>query len=293
MENTRLNFECISCLLDKHLKKIPQNADESLKLKYAKELLKMIYEAKPQVSAPEITEQITELYAEIFGFSEDFTEIKRYFNELMLSKETQINTKIQDSKDKLCAALKYAMLGNYIDFGAMNSVDENKLSDMLENVQEIEINNLEYNNFKKDLKTAKKLVYLTDNCGEIALDKQFLKQIKLQFPKIELQVIVRGKNVLNDATMEDALQVGMPEIAPVIGNGSGVAGNSFGKISAVALEKINNADVIIAKGQGNFETLCFCGKNIYYIFMCKCKFFANRFGVPQYTGMLLNDLRMK
>ena len=104
---------------------------------------------------------------------------------------------------------------------------------------------------------------------------------------------VRGTDVLNDATLVDAKQVKMDEIAPVMGNGSGVAGTCLNKISSAALGKIENADVIIAKGQGNFETLRLCGKNIYYIFMCKCNFFAERFGVPQYSGMLVNDLRLE
>ena len=98
-----------------------------------------------------------------------------------------------------------------------------------------------------------------------------------------------GKPVLNDATMEDAVQVGLDKAAQVIGNGTDVAGTCLEELSEQALDVINTADVMIAKGQGNFETLQKCGKNIYYIFMCKCDMFAKRFNVPKYTGVLIND----
>lgn len=293
MSVVRLNHECIGCLLNKYLKKLPENATESEKLSYSKELLKIMYDADEFTSAPELNEQITALQKRFFGVADDYGDIKRHFNALMLSKEEEIFKKITNSDEPLKTAVKYAMLGNYIDFAAMENVDENKLSNMLLNVDGIKLDKTEYENLKCELENAKNLVYLTDNCGEIALDKLLVKSIKKEYPEINVQVIVRGTDVLNDATLVDAKQVKMDEIAPVMGNGSGVAGTCLNKISSAALGKIENADVIIAKGQGNFETLRLCGKNIYYIFMCKCNFFAERFGVPQYSGMLVNDLRLE
>ena len=113
--------------------------------------------------------------------------------------------------------------------------------------------------------------------------------IQKQNPNAQITVIVRGKPVLNDVTIEDAIQVGLTDIVNVIGNGSEIAGTYLEDISEEAKNVIDDADVILAKGQGNFETLRMCEKNIYYIFMCKCEMFAKRFQVPKYYGMLISD----
>lgn len=293
MEIKRLNSECVSCLVNKYLKKIPENTEESQKLKYMQRVLNIVAEAKVWQSAPEIVPKITAAQKEIFGFSEDFTEIKKYFNSLMLGLESQLENNILNSKEPLKLAFLYAMLGNYIDFGAMLSVDENKLRELLENAEELTVDDKEFRLLKEDLKKSKKLIYITDNCGEVVLDKLFIKAILKEYPNISVEAIVRGEDVLNDATLTDAKQVFLDKLVTVTGNGTNIAGTCLSKLPEDIKTKIDNADIIISKGQANFETLRYCGKNIYYIFMCKCQMFADRFGVPKLSGMLLNDLRMK
>ena len=85
----------------------------------------------------------------------------------------------------------------------------------------------------------------------------------------------------------------MDKVVKISGNGSDIAGTCLDKVSKETREKIESADVVIAKGQGNFETMRHCGHNVYYLFMCKCKMFADRFNVPRFSGMFLNDKRMK
>ncbi|MEE1074559.1 MAG: ARMT1-like domain-containing protein [Acutalibacteraceae bacterium] len=293
MEIKRLNSECVSCLVNKYLKKIPENTEESQKLKYMQRVLNIVAEAKVWQSAPEIVPKITAAQKEIFGFSEDFTEIKKYFNSLMLGLESQLENNILNSKEPLKLAFLYAMLGNYIDFGAMLSVDENKLRELLKNAEELTVDDNEFGLLKEDLKKSKKLIYITDNCGEVVLDKLFIKAILKEYPNISVEAIVRGEDVLNDATLTDAKQVFLDKLVTVTGNGTNIAGTCLSKLPTDIKTKIDNADIIISKGQANFETLRYCGKNIYYIFMCKCQMFADRFGVPKLSGMLLNDLRMK
>jgi uncharacterized protein with ATP-grasp and redox domains len=211
----------------------------------------------------------------------------------MLGLEPQLENNILNSTEPLKLAFLYAMLGNYIDFGAMLSVDENKLRELLENAEELTVDDKEFRLLKEDLKKSKKLIYITDNCGEVVLDKLFIKAILKEYPNISVEAIVRGENVLNDATLTDAKQVFLDKLVTVSGNGTNIAGTCLSKLPEDIKTKIDNADIIISKGQANFETLRYCGKNIYYIFMCKCQMFADRFGVPKLSGMLLNDLRMK
>ena len=146
-----------------------------------------------------------------------------------------------------------------------------------------------YAKFTKDLQTAKKLVYLTDNCGEILLDKLLLETIAAAAPQAERIIIVRGEPVLNDATMEDALQVGIDTLGKVFPNGTNIAGTYLPWVSAEAKEAIDEADILVSKGQGNFESLHGCGLNIYYLFLCKCQWFMERFGLPQFSGVFINE----
>ena len=123
------------------------------------------------------------------------------------------------------------------------------------------------------------------------MDKLLVQTIRTLYPRLGITVLVRGGEVLNDATMEDAIQVGLDRVegVTVMGNGDRLAGTALDRICSDAHAAITDADLVIAKGQGNFETLQGCGLNVYYAFLCKCRFFADRFGVPVYTGMLVRE----
>ncbi len=285
----KINSQCISCILDKHLNKYPENISEAQKLNYIKGVLKIISECDNNISPPEIIAKITEHKSNLFGFSDDYSAVKIYFNKLMLSNENFYRNKINTSDNPLKTALKFALLGNYIDFGALDSIDENKLLEIPNNADNQQVDETEYKKLLNELENAENLVYLTDNCGEIVLDKLFIEKIKAAYPKLNITVIVKGGPVLNDATMEDAAATGLENTATVTDNGCSIAGTPLGKISAKAKCLIDNADLIIAKGQANFETLNGCGKNIFYIFLCKCNLYCRRFNVPQFTGMLLSE----
>lgn len=208
---------------------------------------------------------------------------------MLLEKEEEIRRKINEAADPLALALRYSQIGNYIDFGALGSVDDEKLRDFLEQAETLPLSEETYVKFMENLKTAKKLVFLTDNCGEIVLDKLLLETIQKTAPHVECTIIVRGEPVLNDATVEDALQVGIDSCGKVIPNGTNIAGTYIPWLSAEAKQAMDEADILIAKGQGNFESLHGCGLNLYYLFLCKCQWFMERFGLPQYSGVFINE----
>ena len=289
MERIRLNPGCISCLLKSRLEDFPEDTPYEKQIEYMQRVLKAISETPKSVGAPVIVRTINQIQKEMFGYNKDFTHVKSHFNNLMLEMVPFVRDKLSQSEDSLKLAIQYAMTGNYIDFGAMNNVDEEQLQKLLDSSSNNHVDEQEYAALRADLEKAKKVVYLTDNCGEIVMDKLLIEEILKLNPKVEVTVIVRGFPVLNDVTMEDAIQVGLTEMVNVIGNGSEIAGTYLEEISEEAKNVIDSADVILAKGQGNFETLRMCGENIYYIFMCKCDMFAKRFQVPKYYGMLIHD----
>lgn len=285
----RLSADCINCMLKRYLSHIPENLSEAQRLEYMQMICKNIGEASKEEGAPVLVQAIKQELQKRYQIQENFTEEKHYFNQMMLKKEAGLEKSVKSSNDSMKLSLQYSMTGNYIDFGSMNVVDEEYLKNLLETVEERPISPNTYNDMCDDLSKANKLLFITDNCGEIVLDKILIKAIQEQYPNVKITVMVRGGETLNDATMKDAEEVGMTELVNVIHNGNDIAGTCLSKLSEDALRYMDEADLIISKGQANFETLRGCGKNIYYIFLCKCDMFANRFGVEKYTGMFLND----
>ena len=287
-----LRPECILCVTNKYSNKYPEDADTSKKLDFMQGVLKLLAEADKSLAIPVIVRDIGKLRIDMFGSAEDYSEIKRHFNAILLDRIDSFRDRIRRSADPLKLAMQLALVGNYIDFGVVDHVDEEFLNQLIHEAESKTFDETTYLQLRHDLEEGEKLVFLTDNCGEIVMDRLLIEQIKRLYPHIQIKVIVRGMDTLNDATMEDAAQVGlteMEEVDQVVGNGNNIMGTWLYEISEEAASLIKEADLLIAKGQANFETLRRCGLNIYYLFLCKCDLFANMFQVPKLSGMLIND----
>ena len=290
----KLNPYCMCCAVNKQEEKIRKFPDMDKKTEYMKKVMSILSSAEEQDCSPSLSVEIKKLYSEFWNCpAEDYTEIKKEFNQLMLNGEASVEEKIRTSADPLETALLYARIGNYIDFAALENVSQETMLKLLENENQEPLSQTEYANFQTDLSTAKTLVYLTDNCGEIVLDKLAVKILKEKYPQLNITVIVRGYPVVNDATMEDAEEIGLTDIVKVTGNGSNVGGTWFPGLSNEARTLLEQADVILAKGQGNFETMNDCGLNVYYLFLCKCDLFQRRFHAKALQGMFLNERRIQ
>lgn len=290
----KLNPYCMCCAVNKQEEKIRKFPDMDKKTEYMKKVMSILSSAEEQDCSPSLSVEVKRLYSEFWNCpAEDYTEIKKEFNQLMLNVEASVEEKIRTSADPLETALLYARIGNYIDFAALENVSQETMLKLLENENQEPLSQTEYANFQKDLSTAKTLVYLTDNCGEIVLDKLAVKILKEKYPQLNITVIVRGYPVVNDATMEDAEEIGLTDIVKVTGNGSNVGGTWFPGLSNEARTLLEQADVILAKGQGNFETMNDCGLNVYYLFLCKCDLFQRRFHAKALQGMFLNERRIQ
>ena len=285
----KVSAECMHCLVKRQADNIKKYSDEEKKAEYLGKVLGIIANNAAEEPAPVLLSHIGRLHEEYFGKPFSFDELKKGYNAMMLEKENEIRGKIGEAQDPLALALRFAQIGNFIDFGAMDSVDDAKLMEFLEQAETLPLSEDTYAKFTENLKTAKKLVYMTDNCGEVVLDKLLLETIAGIAPHVEKTIIVRGEPVLNDATMEDALQVGIEACGKVIPNGTNIAGTYIPWLSAEAKQAMEEADLLISKGQGNFESLHGCGLNIYYLFLCKCQWFMERFGLPQYSGVFINE----
>lgn len=291
----KLSAMCIRCLIDRQEERIREFENENKKTAFMKEIAAIISSCEEYASAPYLVYRINLVYKRYFGDRFSYEKEKKEFNALMLSLEEQISAKIHSEDDRekvLKNAINYARTANYIDFGVSNHVSREKLLELLDKSVQEPLDEETYFSFTGDLDNARHLVYLTDNCGEIVADKLLIKVLKERNPNLGITVIVRGMPVLNDATLEDAEAVGLTRLVKVIHNGNGVAGTQITLLSDEARHALGDADLIISKGQGNFETIHGCGLNIYYLFLCKCEWFVKRFGLERLKGVFINEMRI-
>ena len=287
----RLDSQCILCLLKRHSETAAKYGDEGQVTAFTRDLMHMICAGPVEMSAPFYTPGITKLFTEHFGLADDrFAGEKEASNRYALERFDRLTQMVRTAADPLYAGLQGAILGNYIDFSALQGeVSFEKLDEMLSLLHTIEVDRDTFEALRADLGRGKELLYLTDNAGEIVFDRVFLEVIRDTFPNLSITVCVRGGPAQNDATRADAEAVGMP--FPVIDNGTRIPGTVLELASQELNAALSAADVIIAKGQANVETLLDTdhGYNVYYAFLVKCKRFIDRFGKAKLTPMLVHD----
>ena len=288
-----MNATCLRCHFGKNMDTAMALGDEETALAFGKELMELYLAAPEGVSSPWFGPGVTALFQKHYGLEEDrYIEEKRLSNAYVLARMDSIRSRVEGQPDPVYAGLQFSILGNYLDFSAMQGkVSFDELDKMLDLGYTLDVDLVCYEKLCRDLENGKKLLYLTDNAGEIGFDRIFAEQIAARYPQLEIIFCVRGGPALNDATREDALAVGIP--FTVIDNGNNIAGTELRLLGSEAKAALEAADVVIAKGMGNVETAYGCGYNIYYAFLVKCKMFADRFQKPLMTPMLVRELDKK
>ena len=284
-----MNATCLACHFGKQLETASTLGDEKTAVAFARELMQLYLDAPDEAASPYFGPGVTALFQKYYGLSEDrYIQEKVDSNRFVMERFETIQNRVQAQEDPVYAGLQFSILGNYLDFSALQGkVSFEKLDEMLDLGLAMELDRDCYARLCSELETGKKLLYLTDNAGEIAFDRIFAQEIQKKYPHLQITFCVRGGPVLNDATREDAAVVGVP--FPVIDNGTRIGGTDLSQISREAREAFETADVILAKGMGNNETLYGCGYNVYYAFLVKCQFFVERFGKPLMTPMLVAE----
>lgn len=287
------NQKCIDCCRKKASGFITDSElPEEIQQKALKELADLLEEGAV-LSAPELMSRMLALTDPYTGIQATYEAPKKLFDDLLLSKEEFIMNEIFKDEDPFLAAIQFAVTGNYIDFAGVDDVQESKLQELLDNRTNISLDKEELDSLRRELSQAKRLLYITDNAGEIVLDKMFIRTLKSLYPNLEIAVLARALPVLNDATVEDARIIGMEQHAKVLSNGTSIPGTNIDLLPDESAIWLDDADLCIAKGQGNFESLRGCGRNIYYLFLCKCSLFTEAFQVEQFAPMLSNEKRME
>lgn len=286
----RMNSECLVCHLQRNVQLAQKLGDEETATAFAKELMKMYLQAPENVTSPHFSMGTEALLSQFYGIEGDrYQKEKEISNRFVLERLEDIRARVQTAGDPLLCALQFAILGNYIDFSALrDNVSFVELDKMLKSAQTISLDEAVLEAFRKDLQNAEKLLYVTDNAGEIGFDRICAETIASLYPQISVTFCVRGGNAMNDATRADAEAVGIP--FPVLDNGNSIPGTDLTALSETAERAFREADVILSKGMGNVETMLGCGYNVYYAFLVKCSRFSQQFQKPLMTPMLIREI---
>ena len=285
-----IDSQCLLCHMERNIQLVRPLGTEEQTMAFARDLMRMYLEAPADVSSPWFNPQVAELLHRHYGLPLDrFRQEKAESNRFVLERMEDIRSRIARADDPVLAGLQFAILGNYLDFSALRGqVSFDKLSDMLDQALNMELDQEVYRTFRRQLEEGKKLLYLTDNAGEIGFDRLFAEEIAKAHPQLEIAFCVRGDIAINDATRLDAEAVGIP--FRVIDNGNNIPGTQLDRLGEEARQALAESDVILAKGMANVETMAGCGYNVYYAFLVKCQRFVDRYHKPLLTPMLVREL---
>ena len=278
-----MHIDCFKCFIEQANKlfvrsNIPDDTAADIM-----ERFELFINEHKNISTPEASCFMHRLVKKATRVADPYENEKKDYNKLLLNLEDDIRDIIKKSDSPFKSALLYALAGNIIDFGPPKQFDAFKaLSEAAYKIPAID-HTLE---LKKALKKANTILYLGDNAGEIILDKLFIETIGHP----DLYFAVRGSNIINDVTIEDAERTGITKIAKVISNGYDAPSTILNRCSPEFIKIYKKADVIISKGQGNLEGLInVMDKNIFFLLMIKCNVIAEMIKVPEKNVVVLSN----
>lgn len=271
----KIFLDCIPCFIRQALDAARLATDDTqIHEQVVREVLVLAKDLDMSQSPPVMGQKIHRLIRECVGVEDPYRDVKKQFNNAALQLYSKMRSYIIESKDRLETAIRLAIAGNIIDFGVNSNLQESELEKAMSECLAAEFPDMQLGPFQQALNEAEEILYIADNAGEIVFDRLLIEQLPIE----KVTVVVKGSPVINDATIEDAILAGLPRIVEVIDNGSDGPGTILEICSQAFIDRFREADLVIAKGQGNYETLSDIEKNIFFILKVKCPVIARDLG---------------
>lgn len=270
-------LDCIPCMLRQALGAARVISDDAvMHRRVLNEVSRLIPELPLDVTPPEVAQQVYRLVYRLTGSEDPYREEKRRANEIALSLYPHLKRVVADSDEPLLTACKLAIGGNSIDLGPTSRyADINSIiSFALDNGLGID----DYDDFRRSICKSRRIMYLGDNAGEVVFDRILIEEIK-RTKEVHVDFVVRESPIINDATILDANFVGLPNVAEIVSSGSDAPATVLSQCSEKMIELYHASDIIIAKGQGNYESLSLEEGNIFFLLKAKCEVIAGMLGV--------------
>ncbi|MFA4973972.1 MAG: ARMT1-like domain-containing protein [bacterium] len=287
----KASLDCIPCFIRQSLDAARMvSGDPAVHERILREVLGWSRDIELSDPPPVLGQRIHKFLRETSGADDPYRAVKDRLNRMAMSLLPGLRDDVESSPDPLAMAVRLAIAGNVIDMGARDSVTE---EDVRRSIDDALAGTLagDYDRFRRSAAESRSILYLGDNAGEIVFDHLLVEQL----PRGRVTFVVRGSPVINDATLADARATGLDEIVKVIDNGSDAPGTLLEHCSPEFRCCFDDADMIIAKGQGNFESLSEVPRNIFFLFKVKCPVIGGRVGLPVGTNVLLaqSDIRLR
>ncbi|MFO7976032.1 MAG: ARMT1-like domain-containing protein [Candidatus Hydrogenedentota bacterium] len=267
-------FDCIPCFVRQALDAIRRATDdETVHEDVLREALRAISEMDLRGSPPAMGYTIHRLVRDRVGEGDPYREMKDESNRYALELYPDLQEQVQNSSNPLETAVRLAIAGNIIDVAVKSDMDHRNVKHAIHRALSAPFE-ADLEGFAKAVAEAERILYLADNAGEIVLDRLLLERLPLE----RVTLVVRGAPVINDATMVDAQAAGLTELVEVMDNGADVPGTILELSSELFRQRFDAADLVIAKGQGNYETLSEVPKDIFFILLAKCPVIARDIG---------------
>ena len=289
-------LDCIPCFFKQALEAARlAGGNQEIQKRILDELADLLPKFSLTSSPPEMGRIIYGLVKKITRKNDPYFKIKAKSNKLALGLYGKLKKKVSVSSDRLLMALELAIAGNIIDYGIKNSLNIEKETKKILNEEDRKINRenkklFNYPKFKHSLEKAKSILYLGDNAGEIVFDKILIEEIKRRHKDKRIIYAVKEKPIINDALIEDAYKCGIDKIAEIVSCGLDAPGTILSLCSKEFLRIYKKADMIISKGQGNFESFFDRKKPVFFLFMAKCPVVAKDVGCNIGDIILLYNL---
>lgn len=265
-------YECVACLLRQTVEAASMMTEsQDIQEKVLRRVLTEMAVMDLNKTPPHMARLIHQYVREALDIADPYQALKHDFNQLALEMAEEMRKTIQQSDDPFQTAAKISIAGNIIDFGVRNNITHDEVRETVAECLNQALQGNTAEELSNAIEQSTQILFLGDNAGEIVFDRLLLEQMPLD----HVTYVVKGKPIINDATMEDAIEAGLPELVNVIDNGSDAPGTILDLCSPDFQERFTQADLIIAKGQANYETLSDeKDKNIYFLLKVKCPVIA-------------------
>jgi len=285
----KATLDCLECLVAQALRAARvASADPDVQRQVLNETVRRIPELTLDKSPAELSLPVYELAAALSGVADPYLDLKHAQNQAALELEGQLRGLVRSSEDPLGTALHLSAAGNVIDLGVLHG-EAIDMGAAVRQAMEARFAVDHTEAFRHSLAGSNDLLFLLDNAGEIVFDKVLIEEL-LNYTAVT--AVVKGGPMINDALLADAEQVGLTEVCEVIDNGGAYIGAPPGLVPAPFLERMHRADVIVGKGQGNYETIDAFPGDVYLILKAKCEVIARHMGVA-YGEVALVSTRLR
>lgn len=265
---------CVSCIINQSAKVSDAlNADSTLQNNLTSTVEALSKEFSYDDTPPEIASYVYEKMASIAGKEDLYDEVKALSTKKALSFIPFLKDKLSKSQNKLLTATKIGVAGNVIDLAAAVEFD---LEEELEKIFETHFAHDDFETMAYELQKAQKIVILGDNVGEHIFDYLFIETLQELYPKKHYSYFVRGVPIINDVTLKEAKEAGFDELCELVDSGVNTPGFAYTRANTNAKELFDDADLVISKGMGNYESLTPSHrKNICFLLKVKCNVVAS------------------